>query len=107
MGTTNLHQEPQDGQSQLEAPPGSFLSHQGWDGAEGPHSNTYIYIYHIYITGEISIPLLFSFSSLTQRIHFSGNFSKGFMGGSWFQDEPCSEQVEKPARAVVNGDLCS
>lgn len=55
------------------------------------------------VTGEVSIPLPFSLSSLAQGIRSSGNFSKGFMGNSWFQDEPHSEQVEKPARAVVNG----
>lgn len=55
------------------------------------------------VTGEVSIPLPFSLSSLAQEICFSGNFSKGFVGNSWFQDEPYSDQVEKPARAIVNG----
>lgn len=32
------------------------------------------------VTGEVSSPLPFSLSSLAQGIHFSGNFSKGFMG---------------------------
>lgn len=61
---------------------------------------------HVYITGEVSIPLPFSLSSLAQGIHFPGNFSKGFMGSSWFQDEPHSEQ-EKLPMAAVNGDMCS
>lgn len=101
MGTANLHQEPQMGRvrkSQLEAP-GSSLSHQAWSITQRGRDGVGLKGLSLTRkTGELSIPLPFSL-----WIHFSEDLA----GSSWFHDEPHSQQVEKPARAVVNGDLCS
>lgn len=82
--TTNLHQEPQTGRvrkSQLDTP-GSSLPHQAWSITQGGRDGVglkSLFLTHtteeVSIPLQVSIPLPFSWSSLAQGIHFSGNFS--------------------------------
>lgn len=72
---------------------------QGWGGAEEPHSNTYNR------RGFHPSPIQFVQPGPGNSLFWL--YCKGFVGSSWFQDEPHLEQVEKPVRAVINWDLCS